>query len=89
MITVALVIDKFTDVGMLPTGIVSSVENDSISVYFISENKYADIELFDSGEVLAVMSDRKNHPPIWEVYDDTLQQAVLRIQDFIENKLFV
>lgn len=84
MITVASVINEFANVGILPTGVIPSIDNDSISIYFISGNRYADIELFDSGEVLAAMSNRKDAPVIWKV--DDIVESVSRIRDFIDKR---
>lgn len=49
-----------------PTQITPSVEN-GIGISFIHNNKYADIECFNEGEILAVISDGQGDVKVWEV----------------------
>jgi hypothetical protein len=42
------------------TGMCRNVEEASFAVYFVKDKKYADIEVFDSGTILAVISDGKS-----------------------------
>jgi len=49
-----------------PDRIDASAEG-GITLAFISGNRYADIECFNSGEILAATSNRIDEPDVWEV----------------------
>jgi hypothetical protein len=74
------------EMSFRPNHITPSVEN-GIGISFISDNKYADIECFNTGEILAVTSDRKEKPNVWEVANnrDDLKSALENIRVFIRG----
>jgi|SanBayMetagenome_1026888.scaffolds.fasta_scaffold42718_2 hypothetical protein len=67
-----------------PTRITASVEN-GVGISFICEHKYADIECFNKGNILAVISDRKGIPEVWEVESTTvaITSAIDKICKFL------
>lgn len=70
----------------LPDKITPSVEN-GVGISFIQGDKYADIECFNTGEILAVTSDRQSPPQVWEVEDrpQAITAALRKIRDFISR----
>lgn len=71
---------------MPPFEISTSVEG-GIAVCFVAESRYADIECFNTGEALAVVSDRITRPKAWEVSltEVGLREALLTIRDFLKG----
>jgi hypothetical protein len=69
-----------------PSRIDPSVE-DGITISFFRGDLYADIECFNSGMVLAVYSDRRSKPIVWNVTSDEedVSAAVNRIRKFLKN----
>jgi hypothetical protein len=69
----------------LPTGILASAEG-GVGIYFVDGDKYADIECFNSGAILGVISNRRDRPVAWEVEQDEsgLACASLRIRKFLD-----
>jgi hypothetical protein len=53
------------ELGVPPTCIVPSAEG-GISVCFVADNRYADVECFNNGEILAGLSG-VGEPRVWEV----------------------
>jgi hypothetical protein len=70
----------------LPDKITPSVEN-GVGISFIQGDKYADIECFNTGEILAVTSDRQAAPQVWEVSNrpQEITSALRKIRDFISR----
>jgi hypothetical protein len=69
-----------------PTRVVPSAEG-GIAFVFCRHDRYADIEIFNSGEVLAVTSDRKGEPTVWAVPmdgGDGLLASVRTIRDYLK-----
>ncbi len=69
----------FVDFGLIPDVLTPSPEG-GIAVCFIRNRKYADIEFFNSGEVLAVRYSANEEPQAWAIQrsaiaDDTTIQA--------------
>jgi hypothetical protein len=69
-----------------PDYIDPSVE-DGVCISFREARKYADIECFNSGAVLAVVSDGKGRPIAWEVdrSESHLKGAIARIRSFLRS----
>ena len=67
-----------------PTRIVSSAEG-GVAICFVNGDKYADVEFLNTGEILSVVSNRRDTPIVWQVEpssrDFTL--AALRISNFL------
>lgn len=70
------------EADFMPTNVSASVEG-GVNIYFVKDNKYADIECFNSGEVLTSESDRINKPIVTELKDEN------DVKKFVEKiKLF-
>jgi hypothetical protein len=55
----------------------------SHAIVFIKNKLYADIECYDSGIALAVVSDKNDRPDVWTVED--LPSTIIKIKDFFES----
>jgi hypothetical protein len=73
------------EINFSPTKITPSVEN-GIGISFVSGKKYADIEYFNTGEVLAVTSNGQGNPTVWEIdlNEQELKSALDKIRDFLQ-----
>jgi len=80
----AWVLEYLGKISFMPTRIVASVEG-GVAICFVSKDKYADIECFNSGEILAATSDGKNDPNIWSVPQNIsgILETVKGIRDYI------
>ncbi|MCL1470644.1 hypothetical protein [Argonema antarcticum] len=69
-----------------PTQITPSVE-EGIGICFIRGKKYADIECFNTGEILAVTSDGQGNPNVWEVNPsgEELKNSLERIRVYLQS----
>lgn len=77
------------EIGLLPASVDPSAEN-GVVISFKRSARYADVECFNSGEILAVMHDRSrigaNDPDVWTIQDDSEFPAALeRIRIFING----
>lgn len=73
------------ETDLIPTAITPSVEG-GVSIYFVKGDKYADIECFNSGEVLTSKSDRINEPEITELNNENEVKAFLKsIETFLND----
>lgn len=69
-------------VGAEPTHIGASTD-EGICISFIRDGRYADIECYNSGDILAVKADRDSTPIVWTVREGELRGAVDEIARFI------
>jgi hypothetical protein len=79
------VLEALERFGLRPTRIDPSVE-EGINISFSRGNQYADIECFNSGAVLAVTSNRRSRPVVWEVEtqkENGMGSSVNRIRKFL------
>jgi len=60
----AIVLEHLLQTGFPPDKIVASAEG-GIALCWTKGDKYADVEVFNTGEVLCVITDRKNPPIVW------------------------
>lgn len=69
-----------------PTQITPSVE-EGVGICFIRGKKYADIECFNTGEILAVTSDSQGNPNVWEVNPsrEELKNSLQRIRVYLQS----
>jgi hypothetical protein len=69
-----------------PTRIMPSAD-EGIGICFISGKKYADIECFNTGEIVAVTSDGQGNPNVWEVNPDReeLKNSLNRIRVYLQS----
>jgi hypothetical protein len=67
-----------------PDRVVASAEG-GVAICFVHGSKYSDIECLNSGEILGVISNRRDHPFVWEVDPSAggITQAAARIRHFI------
>lgn len=61
-----VVIEILTSIDFPPSHILASAE-EGINISFICDEKYADIECLNIGEILAVKSNRRDYPDVWQV----------------------
>ncbi len=66
---------------------ISPSVDEGVVICFISGDKYADLEFFNTGEILAVISSRKSSPTIWTVLEDPadIYRAIDSIRDYIQR----
>lgn len=71
---------------LLPTNVVASAEG-GVAICFVVDDKYADIECLNSGEILGVTSNRRNHPAVWEIEQNPsdIAWASVRISKFLSG----
>ena len=76
-----LLVDEFP-----PTRVVASAEG-GVAICFVNGNKYADVEFLNTGEILGVVSNRRDRPIVWEVGPNSagMSGASARIRDFIQT----
>jgi hypothetical protein len=69
----------------LPTAVVPSAEGGVGFAFSGKANRYADIECLNSGEMLAVISDRVSEPEVWTIgIESTLADTIERISTFLD-----
>lgn len=81
------VLQQLSDLDFEPSRIDPSAEN-GVCLSFRAGNRYADIECFNSGDVLAVTSDGSGQPQIWEIIAasrDGLRMGIARIRAIIRS----
>jgi hypothetical protein len=73
-----LEVDRF-----LPTRVTASAEG-GIAICFVDGEKYADLEFLNTGEILGVISNRRDRPVAWEIKHSSreLARAAARIRQF-------
>ncbi|MBV9859575.1 MAG: hypothetical protein JO038_05675 [Alphaproteobacteria bacterium] len=69
-----------------PARVVASGEG-GIAICFAKADKYADIEFLNSGEILGVVSNRRDRPFVWEIAptDPARASASRRIREFLNS----
>jgi hypothetical protein len=75
-------------VGFPPTRLAASGEG-GIAISWRSGRRTANVEFFNTGEILAAASDDMGHPEVWEVRPDSddLARAMETIREFIDPTL--
>jgi hypothetical protein len=75
---------------LLPTRVVASAEG-GIAICFANGNKYADVEFLNTGEILGVVSNRRDRPVAWEVGTNSadMASASVRIREFLSGSATV
>ena len=78
------VLAELNELGLVPNVICPSTDG-AVCIEFWREGKYADIECFNSGEILAVTSNYANNenPLIWNALEPSLRDTILLIKTFI------
>jgi hypothetical protein len=82
----ARILSQLRDIEFLPDRLVTSAEG-GIALCFIRDAKYADIEVLNSKEIVAVTSNRKDQPRVWTVpeTDDGIFKTVVTIRDYFRG----
>ncbi len=81
-----IVWNMFTEFDLNPTHVDHSVEG-SLQISFKNGEKYADIECYNSGEILGIISDH-SMDYTWDTNDIGLANSVLKIKEFILSDSF-
>lgn len=73
------------EMGLIPSRILPSIE-EGLAVSFIREDRYCDIECFNSGSIVAVTSDRVT-PDVWQVKRDEedIRRSLIKIASFLKG----
>jgi hypothetical protein len=71
---------------IVPTRIVASAEG-GIAICFMNGDKYADVEFLNSGEILGVVSNRRDKPTVWDIHPSSREfmGAALKIFQFLHT----
>jgi hypothetical protein len=62
----AILAKAFIGIGLIPDAVTASAEG-GIAICFMRDQKYADVECFNSGEVLAVRYSSHENPKAWVI----------------------
>lgn len=81
-----ILLDQLERMQFVPTRVVASAEN-GIALCFVAGGRYADVECLNSGEIMAVTSERGEEPEVWTVPQSigALTDTLLRIRNFIRG----
>jgi hypothetical protein len=81
-----LVLSQFKEFDLVPTKVVASAEG-GVAICVVRGERYSDVECLNSGEILAVNSDKKNLPDVWEIKRETndLALSLSRIRTFVNK----
>ncbi len=75
--TAAQIAESFIQFGLVPDAIVPSAEG-GVAICFLRNQKYADIECLNSGEVLAVRYSSRDDPQAWAVRANIATDATVQ-----------
>lgn len=80
-----IALERLDRLGFAPSRVVASAEG-GVGVCFVQGNKYADIEILNTGEILGVTSNRRDRPVVWEIDQSaySLAKAAIRIREFFK-----
>jgi hypothetical protein len=65
------VIDSLIRTNLVPDAVLPSAEG-GVAICFVRDNRYADIECLNSGEILAVKSTRNEQPHAWAIDESSI-----------------
>lgn len=78
IIAATAIAKAFIDFGLIPDAVGPSAEG-GIAICFVRNQKYADIECFNTGETLAVRYSSDENPTAWELNaDDAASDATIQ-----------
>ena len=69
--TAGSILESLVRNNLIPDGILASAEG-GVAICFVRDNKYADIECLNSGEILAVKSTRHERPYVWTLDEGSI-----------------
>lgn len=80
------VLEILFNINFPPNRIMPSAD-EGIGICFINGKKYADIECFNTGEIVAVTSDGQGNPNVWEVNPDReeIKNSLDRIRVYLQS----
>lgn len=78
------VILELRDLGLAPDSILPSVEG-GVGITFRRNGKYADIECFNTGAILAIKSDGSGQPSAWEIGPGTIKDTLTTIRAYLNS----
>jgi uncharacterized protein (DUF2249 family) len=80
------VLQKLESENIEPIKITLAAEG-GVAICFANREIYSDIECLDSGEILGVISNRRDHPTVWEIEPSEagIASAVARIRAFLTS----
>lgn len=70
--------------GLAPSSVLPSVEG-GVGITFRRDGKYADIECFNTGEILAIQSDGSGQPSAWEVEPGAIKETLTTIRAYLNG----
>lgn len=78
------VLDELREKELPPHQVCASAE-EGVCLSFLKGQLYADIECFNTGEIIAATSDRAGRSDVWEIYqsDNDISDAIDRIRRFV------
>jgi hypothetical protein len=76
------VLQKLSRFDLRPD-LISPSTDEAVCISFKGRDKYADIECYNSGEVLAMTANGRERPKIWEVPRACLDATIIEIDNFI------
>lgn len=81
-----IVIEILKSINFPPSHISASAE-EGINISFICDEKYADIECLNIDEILAVNSNRRDHPDVWQVNPrkEDIKHSLEKIRAYLES----
>jgi hypothetical protein len=76
------VLDRLLSKNLTPSKVLPSAEGGVAISFTASSRRYADIECFNSGDILAITSNRRSEPVVWAVgtessVDDTIERILV------------
>ncbi len=71
----------------LPVQVAPSAEGGALLVFSAGGPKYADIECYNDGEILAILSEPSSEPTIWclTLEEEQLRSSLGRIAAFLDD----
>jgi hypothetical protein len=81
----ATVLAHLSEIDFQPDRIAPSTD-EGVCISFQRSGRYADIESFNTGEILAVIAEAGDEPVIWELNATEIDEAVAKINGFIFGK---
>lgn len=80
------ILQKLEDDMVLPSRVVASAEG-GVAICFMNGGSYADIECFNDGTILGVVSNEHDRPDVWEIEPNagSIARASARIRQFLNS----
>lgn len=81
-----VVLDYLKELDLSPDRVIASAEG-GVALCFEEGERYADIECLNTGEILGVLSNRRDRPDVWEIEQSarSIASAASRIEGFFSR----